>query len=155
MHTKESFLMNPEFVKWVKSPNEELEIYWKNWLESNPESLPAFKEARELISGLNFTNKIPNEALKKDILTQILKETTNDGFELNEKSGFQKWIDFNQFFKVASIFILATLVSWVFYIFTFSAPESEQITYIEKKAGIGEKLSFLLQDGTRVWLNTT
>ncbi|MCH7398090.1 DUF4974 domain-containing protein [Belliella sp. DSM 107340] len=154
MYTKESFLMNPEFVKWVRSPNEELEIYWKNWLESNPEALPAFKQARELIGGLSFANKIPSEALKKEILAQILKENTNDDFELNEKSGFQKWIDFNQFFKVASIFILATLVSWALYLLTFSAPEPEQITYIEKKAGIGEKLSFSLQDGTRVWLNT-
>ncbi|MCH7415592.1 FecR domain-containing protein [Belliella sp. R4-6] len=154
MYTKESFLMNPEFVKWVKSPNEELEIYWKNWLESNPEALPAFKEARELISGLKFEDKIPNEALKKDILTKILKETAIHDADLVEKKSIFRWFNLKQFSRVAAIFIFAVLISWSFYSWNYSLPEAKEILFIEKKAGVGEKLSFTLPDGTRVWLNT-
>ncbi|MFD2035940.1 FecR family protein [Belliella marina] len=154
MYTKESFLMNPEFIKWVKSPNEELELYWKNWLESNPESLPAFKEARELVAGLKFEDKIPSEELKKAVLSQILKESANHDGEIKGESGFQKWFNFGQFFKVAAIFAFAILVSWSFYAWNYSVTEVDEVIFLEKKAGVGEKLSFTLPDGTRVWLNT-
>lgn len=153
MYTREFFLMNPEFIRWVKSSDEDLEIYWKNWLEANPESLQALTEARELVRGIKFENKAPSKELENQILSEILKETAysdKNQIVIKEKSLF----DVRILFKVAAVFVFGILLSWYFYPRNEEIPVKSNIAYLEKAAGLGEKLSFALPDGTRVWLNS-
>lgn len=153
MYTREFFLMNPEFIRWVKSSDEDLEIYWKNWLEANPESLQALTEARELVSGIKFENKTPSKELENQILSEILKETAYS--VENQMVGKERSLfDVNIVFKVAAVLVFGILLSWFFYPRNEEIPIPSNIAYLEKVASIGEKLSFTLPDGTRVWLNS-
>lgn len=153
MYTREFFLMNPEFIRWVKSPDDELEIYWKNWLVANPDSIEALKEARELVNGIKFANKIPNEDLKNSALSEILKESEFSSSRKNIKEG-RSLPNLKFILKVAAALVSGFLFYWYFYQLSNEKPVQPEIALMEKQANIGEKLSFTLSDGTRVWLNS-
>lgn len=153
MYTREYFLMNPEFIRWIKSPDEDLDIYWKNWLEANPGSFQALQEAKELVSGIKFESKTPSEGLKHQILSEILKET--EFLEKNQNPPKKNiWDNLSQLLKIAAVLVLGLLFSWYIYFQNAEHPVQTEIAYIEKVASLGEKLSFTLPDGTRVWLNS-
>ncbi|MFO7826840.1 MAG: hypothetical protein R6V72_23100, partial [Cyclobacterium sp.] len=47
-------LTDPEFVRWVRKPNGELDTYWKNWMLAHPDKVEQVKKAREIIVGLQL-----------------------------------------------------------------------------------------------------
>lgn len=153
MYTKEYFLLNPEFIRWIRSPDEDLDIYWTNWLEANPDSFQALKEAKELVSGIKFGERIPGEGLKSLILSEILKESD----DISKSQDIKKkkvWVRFSQVINIAAILALGLLLSWFVQIQDTEQQLQDNVAYTEKIASIGEKLSFSLPDGTRVWLNS-
>jgi ferric-dicitrate binding protein FerR (iron transport regulator) len=154
------FLANPEFVRWVKDPDKELDIYWGKWMEANPELMEEIKLAREIILGFNFTHQMPESSLKETVLNNILNSSKSP--EVNgdsEKSSFGSffWENIAQHYKVAAILVLTFGMSFLVNIFTRQAvvpePVAEIIT-VRKFTANGEKLNFKLPDGSMVWLNS-
>lgn len=154
------FLANPEFVRWVKDPDKELDIYWGKWMEANPELRGEIKLAREIILGFNFKQQIPESSLKETVLNNILNSSKSP--EVNEDSekfflDSYFWERIDPLYKVAAILVLAFSISFLVNVFTrqavISEPVAETIT-VRKLTANGEKLNFKLPDGSMVWLNS-
>jgi ferric-dicitrate binding protein FerR (iron transport regulator) len=146
-----------EFIQWVKSSDSELESYWKNWIEANPDRIEDVKLARELISGLQFPSKVPSEQISEEVLHSILnKSELSNSRQINEKDfeepkAMWKW----QFHRVAAILIIGTLLSFLYNYFSReqASPSPVYSSWITKSTHPGEKLNFRLPDQTVVWLN--
>lgn len=41
--------VDQSFIQWVKHPNEESTLYWRNWLEKNPDKAEVIADARRLV----------------------------------------------------------------------------------------------------------
>lgn len=149
-----------EFIRWVKYPDEELNVFWTNWMQANPQRVDDLKLAREIIFGLEFPSISPSDQIKADVLTTILKETylsssTKAGGDHSEFRGGSKlnW----QLLRIAAV--ISGVILLTFTLFNWrennSAPEADiQISWVTKSTNAGEKLTFRLPDQTMVWLNS-
>jgi hypothetical protein len=162
MNQVEFFLTNPEFVRWVREPDKDLETYWKNWLEANPDRREDLQLAKEIVEGVHFEEIIPTQEIRDEVLSKILKESNTIenkvSKDLQKKHSFVNWINgINQIYKIAAILIIAFL----FYLPNFlnetealEAARTSPVHWVEKSTSHGEKLSITLPDGSRVWLNS-
>ena len=48
------FMMDDFFVRWVKNPDPDTDLFWKNWLAMHPEKAAETKLARQMLEDLNF-----------------------------------------------------------------------------------------------------
>ncbi|NHE58265.1 FecR family protein [Cyclobacterium plantarum] len=156
-------LTDPEFVRWVRSPDAELDTYWKNWLLAHPDKIKSVKEAREIINGLKSKQGVLPKNNKYEVLQKILATETPGTGPSSEKNTSQRdpffWLIMGQWTKVAAILVFV-LVS----IFLLSrmaidpAPlepaDVPKVAMIAKTTQFGEKLNFKLPDGSTVWLNS-
>ncbi len=162
MNQIEFFLTNSEFVRWVKEPDKDLDTYWKNWLDANPERREDLQSAREIVEGIQFEEIIPTAEIRDEVLAKILKESnTIEGKiskDFKKKQSFINWINgISQIYKVAAVLLIAFL----FYLPNFlneseslEAEKSSLVPWITKSTSHGEKLNLTLPDGSRVWLNS-
>jgi transmembrane sensor len=165
MKKVDNFLLNPEFVRWVKHPDLELDAYWKNWMEAHPESIVHIKKAKEIILGIKFQDIQIDENTKSELLANILKESS--GFEnpIDEKiiryepyePNKNLWEKISLISRVAAILIISFLFSWMIFHRPAAEPEfvAEEVRFLEKSTAAGEKLYFTLPDGSDVWLNSS
>lgn len=161
MKRVEKFLMNPEFVRWVKNSDPDLDSFWNKWLDAHPEALPQVKKAKEIILGISFQEEKIEETIKSDILKNILKETSDfDSLQedLHSKSTIKKgfWEKFALAIRVAAILLVFFSITFVFFK-TSKTPVIQTISkvpLIEKSTSSGEKLHLTLPDGSEVWLNS-
>ncbi|GGZ37449.1 hypothetical protein GCM10007049_33320 [Echinicola pacifica] len=158
MNRISEFLTNPEFVRWVKNPDQDLEVYWSSWLKANPSKLEDLKLAREIVLGIKVAKKSPRPEMMEEVLSTILKEdhqgkpnTNPDKNKGSEMAG--AW--FSQIYRVAAIIVLTLFIALLYALVSFEKGPSEEIYYasLSKSTHPGERLNFRLPDGTMVWLN--
>ncbi|MCH7408583.1 DUF4974 domain-containing protein [Belliella sp. DSM 111904] len=154
MYTKEDFLLDPEFIKWVKNPNKELDLYWSNWVEVNPGAKSQFFLAREIALGIKFQEELEVTQAEKDrILTQILIKSGSIDKRTeeikNSRYNFFSW----KWLKVAAMIVFAVSLGYLMLQVQSEIKIQPQVL-VEKITNVGEKRSFGLPDGTRVWLNS-
>jgi len=162
MNKVEFLLTNPEFVRWVRHPDKDLDTYWKNWMEANPERIEDLKSAREIVEGILFEEILPITEIRGEVLAKILKESSVLGNKVSEDSKDKKslidWFNqIGQVYKVAAILILALAMYLPNFLQKNEASESSdsnRVPWIEKSTAQGEKLNITLPDGSRVWLNS-
>ena len=66
---------NPLFFKWIFHPTEELNVYWRAYLEQNPAETDAVLELKSNFEKyLKFTNKKIDEESKKKLAYRIVKQ---------------------------------------------------------------------------------
>lgn len=165
MKKVDNFLLNPEFVRWVKHPDQELDAYWKKWMEAHPESIPHVKKAKEIILGISFQEIPVDENTKSELLANILKESSDFENPIeNKRIGFEPyepkkniWEKISLISRVAAILIISFLFAWMVFHRPAVEPEfvAEEVRYLEKSTASGEKLYFTLPDGSEVWLNAS
>lgn len=164
MKTKEDFLSNSDFVRWVRHPDKHLDAYWKKWIKANPEQVPTLKLAKEFLLKVKYTEIHPEKGIKQEILNDLLsvksipESRKSSGIKAegwtfkNALSGKPNW-----FYRIAALLFVGMGLAW----FTFqnqvdfSGEETvKQIPLVRKTTAAGEKLQMTLPDGTRVWLNS-
>ncbi len=163
MKNVEDFLTNPEFIRWVSSPDKELEAYWREWGKANPEQLSNIRIAKELVLRTRFNRSIPTEGLKEELLQSVLrqrahspaplKHTPKKTFTLN---GF--WLGLGQMNRVAAILIFCLGLVWLFSPQHDTQEPLEPIaktTLVVKATNPGERLQLTFGDGSKVWLNSS
>ena len=58
MKNVEKLLTDEEFIKWVKNPTVENDLFWSEWIKGNPDKLDDFKKCqRYLIQKFNYQKK--------------------------------------------------------------------------------------------------
>ena len=49
IYSVKDFVLNESFQKWTLEPDEELNIFWEDWLNSHPDKMALVREARSTI----------------------------------------------------------------------------------------------------------
>ena len=157
----EDFAADEEFKKWVLNSDQQLDLFWKNYMVGHPELISTIKKARELIQLINFP-KCENDPNEKDErLNQVIagnRSSHNFTILFASKSKLRESIDFNYWVKVAAV-IAFILSGTFFYLKLISIDITEEspltdIEMIEKTNGNGQKMTLRLPDGTQVTLNS-
>ena len=159
MKTKEDFLVDPEFIGWVKHPNEQLDRYWSKWMAANPGQVGELKLAKEILLRVRYSEYPAPKKVRKDILQQLLREPELQ--EPSEKATYKKpptfgWTAVGQVSRIAAILLFSFGLGWWLSPASepiYSGSVAEEIPWIEKITQPGEKLQLTLGDGSRVWLN--
>ncbi|WP_163379852.1 FecR family protein [Cyclobacterium sp. SYSU L10401] len=156
-------LTDPEFVRWVRKPNGELDTYWKNWMLAHPDKVEQVKKAREIIVGLQLKQTGLENTNKYKVLQQILAtekaETGTSGKVATLQRNPFFWLLLGQWTKVAAILVLTLMSIFVLSRMSLNppvvvAPEKPDTPLLTKVTQFGEKLNFKLPDGSSVWLNS-
>jgi ferric-dicitrate binding protein FerR (iron transport regulator) len=166
MNNIEDFLTHPEFVRWVKQPDKELESYWDQWRKANPELLPTMRIAKEMLLRTSFTLPLPPEEFQQEVLQAVLrqraKQTNRQKINIQKEKQFRDpnfWDRIGQIKRVAAILILTFGLVRLFGTNTKLIPlleeEPKEAVTVLKRTGPGEKLQLTLGDGTKVWLNSS
>jgi ferric-dicitrate binding protein FerR (iron transport regulator) len=146
----EDFINDPVFRRWVKNPNPELNNYWKNWIQNNPESRSSFEEARFYLNSIQFSqNRL--ESLEKEQLYQRINQTLRK----RSKQIPVLTVSNSLWFKIAAglTLLMGLLYGFLNFNEQFSDEYLSPIAFIEKTAPIGSKISVRLPDGSLVKLN--
>lgn len=164
-------MLDPDFRKWVLSPDETTNLYWEEYLEKNPSKRKALQEARMLILSLarerfevredvlrrrwqSISNVIDqtdsDQAQRRTVPIHALSTLTDRGFQLRSRRklpAHYAWV-----LILVMVFSLATLLQWQ----PDNTPPVTQVveTYEEHIARPGVKVSLTLQDGSKVMLNS-
>lgn len=173
-YTTEDFVLDPEFRKWVLSPNTESNLFWEKLMQQYPSKVHEAKVARELLLNLSLKNyqlteleskslwESINNSTPEDLLAEhidnivplnsgvtlkIHKELPNKSFQLS-----------SQFMRVAAILLFSFGLGILMNLFFYSGQfrEFESMDQIEMKEHItppGVKSSLTLKDGSKVILN--
>lgn len=48
------FLLDDDFIRWVKNPDAHSDLFWEIWIAQHPEKKPVVEEARFIISSIQF-----------------------------------------------------------------------------------------------------
>ncbi|MBW6537795.1 MAG: hypothetical protein K0B11_22495, partial [Mariniphaga sp.] len=82
-----TYFENKNFVRWVLHPNKQLDTYWKNYLEKNPQEQKEIEFARLLI--LQLQSKKEGRATEEEaigLLSDIIQQIENT----NRKKNFRR-----------------------------------------------------------------
>ncbi|AWW32745.1 hypothetical protein DN752_22815 [Echinicola strongylocentroti] len=155
------FLTNPEFVRWVRHSDKDLDVYWSTWIKANPNRVEDLKMAREIILGIHVQQKKLNPNLKEEVLSNVLQEEdryipTKEAVQVGERKSRWNKLRMGQYYRVAAIISISLVLAIIYGILSIRETPDHLATNheIKKTVGSGEKAHFLLADGTEVWLNS-
>ena len=147
----EDFLSDENFIRWVRNPNSDTDLFWKKLMESHPEKGEIIKEAIFYIKHIEFKQSKTDSQQFDRVLRKVLQNRYSA--KTNPYNSTQY---LSSFWKVAAAIML--LITG-FYVLVENkeknAPIAEvtQVEQIVKENPDGQKSSFILPDGTLVKLN--
>lgn len=170
-YTVADFVLDPDFRKWVLSPDETTNIYWDGYLEKNPSKRKALQEARLLVLSLarerfdisdnvlklrwqNLSKAVEmteSEPVQRKTVPIHSISTLNDrGFHLKTRNRLP--VEYSWLIILVMVFSISTLLQWKEGDRT-PVPEVFE-TYEDHVARPGVKVALTLQDGSKVLLNS-
>ncbi|MHC2990969.1 hypothetical protein OB13_05000 [Pontibacter sp. HJ8] len=134
------------FIQWVKHPNEESTLYWKNWLEMNPDKAGVIADARQLVLLLSQEEEEEDSDELDNIWEKLTEARRNDN---NQSGGTGKLIALWQNKKLISIAaaVLTLIVSGIIF---FQYNNKRMVEYA---TNFGEKRTIHLPDSSIITLN--
>ncbi|MBD8487353.1 FecR domain-containing protein [Echinicola sp. CAU 1574] len=145
----EDFLKDEFFIRWILSPDEQTDHFWKKWCENHPEKKQQILMARDFIRSVNYgEEEIISDQLYTDIYEAVVAKDISDPTET-------KTINWSWLKNIAAV----TLVVSCFYLgySVIKQPNeenriNEELVIRENPSGIKSVLT--LSDGTVVHLNS-
>lgn len=151
------------FIRWIKTPDEESDWFWKSFIKEYPACKPEIEKARELISLFDFPSHDLSEEELSNMRNGLLmalradKEEDKDNMSV-QTLGFSK--TGKRWLKLAAAIIIVPFVSFGVFFFmdgtdnNISSLKTGNASAVEKRINpIGQKSVLFLRDGTKVWLN--
>ncbi|MEX2592877.1 MAG: FecR domain-containing protein, partial [Anditalea sp.] len=171
-YTIEDFVLDPDFRKWVLSPDASTKSYWEAYLKKNPSKYRDIKLARKLLLNMARTsypvNKARIESTWDDIEKTVLKVDEDirerrviplnalSTIKKHEKE-YRSYFKYLQFYRIAGILLFAFAMAIVAGILQPQEPMpivEAPVIYEEHYAPPGVKSNLTLQDGSKVILNS-
>lgn len=149
--TVDFFLTQESFINWARGDRSQAE-YWENWIESHPDHKDQFNKALFIASEMNIKEHVISEdwidQIKRGIDDKIDHATPTLQLKATHVKSERKryW-----YYTAASFLLLAGFSFYLGYIAN-GRKQSEQLIYKETQKG--QKLTFYLNDGTKVMLNS-
>ena len=145
------FLKDSFFVNWVLNPSQESDFFWNGWLEENPGKLELINQARAIIRSLEYSHEKPSQVETNEVLENILKKTE----EIDPGKKARVWRIAMSYAAALVIAVMSIGFFWEKWPKTPSPGEKEALnTRVTKRTLIGQKASLVLDDGTKVMLNS-
>lgn len=148
-YTSKDFAADEDFIKWVKHPNTELDLFWNQWLQANPSKQIIVAEARQFVQLFDFRQYPETSQRMKAVWERI--ELSTQSAEPKMLSKVRQllpikllWQNWN---RVAAVFIGALLMSPLLFLMI------KQSQTIEYQTAFGETRTIQLPDGSQVILN--
>jgi ferric-dicitrate binding protein FerR (iron transport regulator) len=69
-----SLLSNKDFKDWILNPSGDRDLYWQNWMRSNPDKVQAVNKATKIIQQLKFREDFLSEKEVDHLLGNIISE---------------------------------------------------------------------------------
>ncbi len=159
--TREDFVWNEHFRKWVLSPDEELNIFWNDWLIAHADKKQIINAAKEIILCLN----IDEPQLSEESINEAIQDTLNQievkKIEPQHKNSF-KAIRYKKYWQAgiaaSVIMVLAvSLVVWLSKSLNHPSAYQELVqssgeNLLEKQNQSDKPMSVFLDDGSKILL---
>jgi len=146
-------ISNELFVKWVRTADKELDLYWRRWLKRHPEKMDLVASAKNLIESIKYeqTHTMTDE-VHNSILDNILQFNNDTSFVQEERQIAEKK---HRIYWAAAVVTLAIcLIGFLNTLTEKEVPAKEITHFITKVVPKGVKTTLVLPDGTRVKLNS-
>uniref|UniRef100_UPI003217B7A2 FecR family protein n=1 Tax=uncultured Draconibacterium sp. TaxID=1573823 RepID=UPI003217B7A2 len=104
------YLENEKFVRWVFNPDDETDLYWKNYLDKYPETRKKILQLKESLSFLVTKDDSLSSKERYEILLLLYKQ-------VEEQNKNQKRIRFRKYFfrSAAVVLILVTAGAYMYF----------------------------------------
>lgn len=151
------FLLDADFLEWMTSGNPLLTESWESWLLANPHKRKEVEKARRLFDVLKFRKEHVDdvtidkewEKLSESIGGQVWLLQADDAVpNWNRRSFLYRWWRPG---LAAAVFVLMVMAGVVY--FYMIKPQESLAGLVEHTAPRGERVSVMLEDGTKVLLN--
>lgn len=137
------FVLDEYFQEWVFQPDQQNNLFWKQWLHQHPQQQKDVEEAKRLLLSLSFVQAKVSQGEIDNIKSRVLQNLPSKRTTLlhlpSSKSFHLKW--------AASVAVLLSL-SALLYFFLLSPPD--RVAY---QTGYGEIKEIRLPDGSQITLN--
>lgn len=171
-HTTEDFVLDPEFRKWVLSPNNSSNIRWERYLHGNPGKREAILLAKNIVLNLDHKwadqdglseadkvhiwNKIKEGAAQKAVLesTGAVVVPISSEAVLNKRRAIK--VGFLFFWKYAAIILFSLGLGWL-WVVNMDSHDVEVpvvVKWQNYETPLGVKSTITLSDGSVVTLNS-
>ncbi|MBT31308.1 MAG: hypothetical protein CMO01_16765 [Thalassobius sp.] len=168
IYTTSYYLLNQQFVDWVKKPSPESDRYWQDWQQKYPASVPVMQKAEKMLFDLEDFGQSPNGETKTISISDFnQKEASINKVKANidsiiEKDIEEKGIKIQSrrklYYSIAASISILLAAAWLFWQNTFTEKHQEikepEIVFLEKSTIGGQKLNLVLPDGSEVKLNS-
>lgn len=152
----EDFLADEFFIQWVRFPDNDNSHFWEKWLKEHPQKSQLILEASHLIRLMRYSY---SPELSDTTYTQLYEAIVRSDYqeeETHEKKNKWKWI-FS--FRQVAVFALILLMGGIYYWEVLNKNQQEEVShttvdYITKEVPKGMKTSLILEDGSKVSLNS-
>jgi transmembrane sensor len=144
-----ALLSNKDFKDWVLNPSGDRDLYWQNWIRTNPDKLPALNKARELVLQLRFKEEHLSPQEVNQMLGEIISgnKSSRAGKVVSiHRQTYLRWI------KVAASFLLV-LTSGIYLYRLASTAFKAEVAYKKVQTLNGQRGRIDLPDGSVVYLN--
>ena len=145
INTIEDLVTDEYFIQWVKNPTDESNAYWNAWLSKNPGKEPLLKEARQIVSMMNFKETQAPEGKFLEIWEKISDAADGKIFDISDGAAESKRRHIGIWYKIAAAFLVATAA--IAYVLV-SRPNTIMV-----QTAFGESRALFLPDSTKVTLN--
>ncbi|PSL24224.1 FecR family protein [Dyadobacter jiangsuensis] len=118
--TVEELATDESFRRWVMTPTPELDHYWQQWLQQNPDRAGIAARARELVLAVHdiYKDDLSEETLRHEIaeITRLAEERKAEG----RVPFYQRAV-----WKAAAVLLLTGGLSWLYYTTHNAVPTSK------------------------------
>ncbi|WP_215222745.1 FecR family protein [Echinicola shivajiensis] len=145
----EDFLTDEFFVKWVKSPDEDTEHFWRKWLENHPEKINVVLKASDIIQSVNYRAEVKiSDADYTEMYEDIIRAEPER--IIKSRKIYTGWIKN----IAAAILVGACLILSYNIINIPEKVEEVKPELVTKSNPSGRKSIISLSDGTTIHLNS-
>jgi transmembrane sensor len=143
-------LSNKDFKDWVSDPSGDRDVYWTNWMKSNPDKIQAVNKAREIIGQLKFKEDFLSdqevELMLGNIIAQDVSGSAGRIIDL-KRQGYRRWA------KIAASFLL--VLSFVYAYHYFLSASDPTVAFKKITNPKGQRTRIKLPDESIVYLNAS
>jgi len=152
----EDFMADEFFIQWVRFPDGDNSHFWVKWLREHPQKSQLILEASHLIRLMRYSYSPELSDTTYTQLYEAIVRSDQQEEASHEKKNKWKWI-FS--FRQVAVFALVLLMGGIYYWEILNKNQQEEVShtavdYITKEVPKGMKTSLILEDGSKVSLNS-
>lgn len=147
------FIKDDFFVRWVRTPDKETELFWTDWLAKHPGKRQEVEIARKFLELMKVQDEysLP-EASYSQMHENILRYNREQRHKEMDKLRNRR---FGPIRAIAAVILLLMMSVAAIELLKDKTPTEYAITYITKSTVEGVKYTTVLPDGTIVKLNSS